>query len=310
MSTRSQNAAIWWMIGIIAAIDIVWMTVSGFRLSLGGAIRPLLVLLVIAVTLGFYSKVRRDERIEATLTGVLQLLAYGVVAAPFSYLMASLNLPLWDGTLYAWDRAMGLDWRGYLDWVNARPAIGTVLKIAYDSLMVQLILACALLGLTGRATALRQLLLAICVTGILCDVLSGLMPAMAMYVHLGLTPADYPGINPSAAFIHVADLEALRNGSMRVLNLAGMQGIVTFPSFHTTLAVLLTVAFWSVPYLRWASLALNGLMIAGTPIHGAHYFVDLGGGFALAIVGYTAARSLSRERVVRRTEPQPVPVPG
>jgi membrane-associated phospholipid phosphatase len=78
------------------------------------------------------------------------------------------------------------------------------------------------------------------------------------------------------------------------LNLNTAEGIITFPSYHAALAIIFLVAFWSVPLLRWPSVVLNLALVAGTPIDGGHYFVDLGAGMAIAMVSILAASRLSQ----------------
>jgi membrane-associated phospholipid phosphatase len=135
--------------------------------------------------------------------------------------------------------------------------------------------------------------LAVIVSGVLCILISAAMPAMAMYVHSGLQPADFPNLSPAAAYVHVEHVQGLRDGTLRELNLNAAEGIITFPSYHATLAIIFLVAFWSVPLLRWPGVVLNLALIAGTPIDGGHYFVDLGAGMAIAVLSVLAARSLS-----------------
>jgi membrane-associated phospholipid phosphatase len=73
----------------------------------------------------------------------------------------------------------------------------------------------------------------------------------------------------------------------------GSEGIITFPSLHAALAVILVVALWPVAVLRWGVLALNTLMLAATPIDGSHYFIDVLAGVAVAMVALVAARALA-----------------
>ena len=57
-----------------------------------------------------------------------------------------------------------------------------------------------------------------------------------------------------------------------------MQGIVTFPSYHTVLAILFVYTHrglrWTFPPVA----VLNGLMLAAIPSVGGHYVVDMIGG--------------------------------
>jgi hypothetical protein len=55
--------------------------------------------------------------------------------------------------------------------------------------------------------------------------------------------------------------------------------------------VVFMVALWPVPYARWAAVLVNALMIAGTPIDGSHYFIDVPGGIAVAILALVIARA-------------------
>jgi membrane-associated phospholipid phosphatase len=75
---------------------------------------------------------------------------------------------------------------------------------------------------------------------------------------------------------------ALRDGSLRHLELFKLAGIVSFPSFHTASGVLYIWALWPVRYFRWAAIATNAWMIAATPLIGAHYVIDVIGGIGVA----------------------------
>ncbi len=101
------------------------------------------------------------------------------------------------------------------------------------------------------------------------------MPAVSPLIYLGITAADHPHITLAVPMEFADQFQALRGGTMRLIDLGGTQGLVTFPSFHTVCAVLLTLAFWQVPYVRWPALALNGLMLLAIRIEGSHYPVDI-----------------------------------
>jgi hypothetical protein len=291
---RLQNIAAWAIVGIIALTDMVWLIVSDFQVNITGSSNSLLAVLGVGAPLWFYRRYRYDERVVATLSGVLLLIVFTAVAAPLSYLFASLNLPLWDHTLHRWDEALGLDWRSYLAWINGQPLLGESLKLTYMSLLDQLIIACLALGFTGRLVQLRTFVLAVIISGLLCVLISAVMPAMAMYVHLGLQPADFPNLSPAAAYVHVEHIYGLRDGTLRILNLNAAEGIITFPSYHASLAVIFLAAFWSVPLLRWPGVLVNLAVIAATPIDGGRYFVDVGAGIVIAVLSLLAARTLEQ----------------
>jgi membrane-associated phospholipid phosphatase len=88
------------------------------------------------------------------------------------------------------------------------------------------------------------------------------------------------------------DILALRDGSLRHLELFKITGIVSFPSFHAASAVLYIWALWPVRYVGGAAVVLNLLMVASTPVIGAHYMIDVFGGVALAVIGIWLAKYL------------------
>ncbi|KAB1075808.1 phosphatase PAP2 family protein [Methylobacterium planeticum] len=278
----------------------------GLSLDWASALMPGLACLALAAGAAFYRSVRPDERLAAAMTATAQLVAFTAVAGPLSYAVAGSGGPLWDATFLSWDRALGLDWRAYLAFVDAHPRLGFVFTLAYQSLLPQMLLAVTVLGFSGRFTACREFVMALILAALASIAVSGITPAMAMFVQLGLDPqADFPNLDPAAAFVHVADLKSLRAGTFRVVSLRHLEGIITFPSFHAALGVIFARAFWASRWTRWPGLALNGVLIAATPIDGGHYFVDLIAGAAIAALAIAAARRLCGG--VPSVAPVPVP---
>jgi hypothetical protein len=91
-----------------------------------------------------------------------------------------------------------------------------------------------------------------------------------------LSAVSYPDIVPATREIHLPVFRGLRDGSFRQLMAMGAQGIITFPSLHAALALIVTVALWPIPVLRWLGLAINTLMLVSIPVDGGHYFIDVG----------------------------------
>jgi hypothetical protein len=284
--------ASWSAIAATSMAVAVWAPYAGFVFDWGSAVRVLIACLALAGIVWFYRYRRVDARIATSLGCVIQLVAFTAVAAPLSYLAASTGKPLWDQTLYQWDQAFGLDWRAYLDFVNARPWLGVCFTVAYQSLLFQTIIAAVVLGLGGRLVECRVFVAAFILSGLISIMLSGAIPAMAMFVHLNLQPHDYANLDPAAAFVHVSHMNALRDGTMRVISLAGAEGLITFPSYHAALGVIFARAFWEVRWLRWPGLVVNAVMIAATPIDGGHYFVDVLAGIVVAVLSLAAARAI------------------
>ena len=60
----------------------------------------------------------------------------------------------------------------------------------------------------------------------------------------------------------------ITTGTFRSIPLDNLEGLITFPSFHTAGAIMFIWALRKVPYVRWPAIALNAALIASTPIDG------------------------------------------
>jgi hypothetical protein len=268
------------------------------------------VLAITAALMGgsaFYASVRRDPRLSRLFRGITEILLISFLCGTLSYAATSLNRPLWDATFHAWDQAIGFDWRHWLGVLDAHPRIHLVLAVAYHSFMPQVPLAIIALVTVRAYRELDAFILAYGLAAVATIAIAACMPALSPLVHLGITPADHPNIVLAVPREFEAQALALREGTMRMIDLDGAQGLVTFPSFHTVAAVLLAIAFWRVPVVRWAGLALNAAMLIAIPIEGSHYLVDVFAGAAVALAAYEAARRIVLWCERRLPDPHLVP---
>ena len=149
------------------------------------------------------------------------------------------------------------------------------------------------LGFGKRPAQLEEYVVAYMAAALACIAISGAFPAAGPWSHYSLASA----IDVSS----LSHFEPLRDGRLRSIDLASMQGLISIPSMHAATAILIVHALRGT---RWfaAAAALNAAMIAGTPIEGGHYFVDVIGGVALALMIVAVAR---RRRPVRSRDLSP-----
>jgi hypothetical protein len=74
-------------------------------------------------------------------------------------------------------------------------------------------------------------------------------------------------------------------------------GIITFPSYHSTMAVLLIYACLPLAFLRLIIIPINLIMFFAIPIYGDHYLVDVIAGILIALLGIMIAHRLLPERL-------------
>jgi hypothetical protein len=301
--SAGPSLAVWLLIVALsaAALSVYAVTGVGFRraelLTVMGIVGALLAMS------GVYASLRPDPRLGRLFRGAAELFLLSIMVGALSYSGASLGLPLWDEALHSWDRAIGFDWRYWLAVVDGHPRLHLALVVAYHSMIPQLVLAMVALVTVRAERRLDVFLLAFGLAGAVTVAVAAVMPALSPVVHLGITAADHPNITLAVPLEFQEHALALREGRMRMVDLSRAQGLVTFPSFHTICAILLLLAFRHVPYLRWASLVMNGLMLLAIPVEGSHYLVDVFAGLAVALACWGLAGVILREE--RRRLPRP-----
>ena len=289
---RRLDCLIWAIVAAAAAIVLAAPLVSGFRIGWPTFLVPGIACAVLLAGGAFYRDWRRDPRLASGLTSTAQVVAFAAVGAPLSYLAASADLALCDHGLDVIDGAVGFHWRAMLDWMNAAPIIFFALRPIYLSLALQMTTVMLCLAFTGRLMWLRVYTLAFLLATLASIAISALLPAAGAWPYYGLTADNsvhvLPTVSTSWPVFH-----GLRDGTWRTLIAVGAEGIITFPSLHAALAVIVAAALWPLARLRWVFVVLNIAMLIATPIDGSHYFVDVLAGVALAALCLVAARTIA-----------------
>ncbi len=287
----TSDAAAWASIALLA----LGVFVAEMLAPMPVAARSLQTLAIACAALGgaayFYRNIRQRENFAVMCVALMQVLLFSALGSILSYLLARNGGTLWDSTFVAWDRALGLDWLGFVRAVDQHGWLVTALRLAYASLIPQIIVLVLVLGFTGRLEKLRGVMLGAILCGTICVLASPLFPAVSNYVAMGLTAEDFRHVDPWAGYIHLDDFNALRDGSMSVLDLSKMQGIITFPSYHAGLSAVTLWGFWTsgVRWLKWTGPIVALGTIVATPVDGGHYFVDVLAGIAIAVVSIAIA---------------------
>jgi len=234
---------------------------------------------------------RADPKLIFSLGTIGQVVITCAIVGPLSYVAGKLGWPLQDQALLAIDRALGLDPEPIARFVNDHPWLGDILSRGYGLIKWPLLGVPVVLTLTARYVRLQLFMLAMSLALAVTIAISALVPAIGTYHGLQLPAAPFPDINTAVYAGQLRDILALRDGSLHELQLFKLSGIVSFPSFHAASAVLYMWALWPVRRIGGIAAALNLLMIAATPVIGAHYIIDVAGGIALAMGSIWAAKA-------------------
>ncbi|EIG58907.1 MULTISPECIES: phosphatase PAP2 family protein [unclassified Bradyrhizobium] len=231
-----------------------------------------------------------DPKLLFSLGTIGQIILTCAIVGPLSYVAAKLNWPLQDQALLTIDRALGLDPEPIARYVNDHPWLADCLARGYGLIKLPLLGIPVVLALTARYMRLQLFMLAMSLALAVTIAISAVVPAIGTYWGLQLSAAHFPEINTAVYAGQLRDILALRDGSLHELRLFFLAGIVSFPSFHAASAVLYMWALWPVRGLGGIAAALNLLMIAATPVIGAHYIIDVAGGIAVAAASIWAAK--------------------
>ncbi len=221
-------------------------------------------------------------RVSLILEFFALLLAAAAGLTMVIYMAAVSAGPLWDNAFLVWDRKLGFDWLTWFHFVAARPQLAALFRILYYGLSFQVLYFCIFMGVLGNVSRLKEAFWLATAALLLTTIGSWLMPALG--------PFEIFNLKSYGAFL--PEMEKLREGLPIYRSMGQMQGIVEFPSFHTTMALIMTYAFRNTGVIGWLVAAANLLMLPAIPVVGGHYLVDLFAGALVFALAFLAIRTL------------------
>jgi membrane-associated phospholipid phosphatase len=305
----------WAVVGIFVLADLVWLPFSKLRIAPNTGeeianltvvlaamlfVRPLLLLIVhLLVRFGlagdssriidFIREFARGFALLVLAVFFLESLHFGVL---FEYLATSANLPLFDPSLDAIDRAMGFDWSSFFAQVNTHPGVNAVLVFAYSSITPVFLGVIVILCFQRDARRLSEYLAVLAVSLLCTFAIGSLVPAAGAFTQ----HTSVGDVSVRWSFNNT--FQSLRDAANPIFDFSKSEGLVTFPSFHAVLAIITTYALRNLRVVYLLCLViLNALVIVSTLTEGGHYLIDVIGGVLVAgasIVFIAAVESRSR----------------
>jgi hypothetical protein len=198
-----------------------------------------------------------------------------------SYFVVTLGFPFQDQLFKTLDAALGFHWMDGARFMAAHPLLQQIHGFAYQSDTWQPALSILIFAMWGPRGRNRELLTSIVLALLATIIISTFLPALG--------PEDSNGFTTPSGTV----VQALRAG-----NDPGVyEGIICFPSFHTVMAILLTLAHrdirWSFPFF----FMINVVMLTSIPYSGDHYLADMIGGMITAVGAFLVVDGVSH-RVV------------
>ena len=259
----------WTAYALLAALAVgtyVSLSITGLRFSVAWGV----AFSEVAVVAIFVAWMLRRAGHAAISTG-LETIALGylisLAGVAIQYPLMALPFPFTDALLSRIDHALGFDWWAFAQLFSNRWLWGAMV-VAYVSIIPQTLL-------------LR------------------LLPADGSLTLCSLNP-DSPWIS-NGACNYGPIIHQLKAGQIKSLGSSGLVGLVSFPSFHTSIGLQLAWGFWPYRWLRWPMLACNILLVCGAIVIASHYLIDILGGALIGLLAIPAAGILGH---VNATQPR------
>ena len=277
---------------VLAAIRVMYIAFCGTPISC-----DMLPMLVAAgyLAIGSFYTFTRDHPLVATLfnaLGLVQVAFLGAMASAALVFYSGRGFPLVDAQMAALDAALGFDWIAYLQWFDRHPGFDAVAQAAYHSILAQPFLIILLLAIARQPERVYAFLVMMVAALAVTCLIALFLPALGPYEFFRVTAADHPHIALITEAKMTAPIMWLRAADFSVPMPEVTVGLISFPSYHSATAVIYMWAGWRTPYLRWGIIAVNGIMLLATPVHGSHYLVDVIAGVAIAAATIVAVRSM------------------
>jgi membrane-associated phospholipid phosphatase len=267
-----------WLFGL-ALVDLLWCWRIGMSFSQLGP--QLFVVTGLALVCAFYRYSGRSVRIADACEVAALWIGFSIAGCILTYLCATWSFTPYDAAFDRLDSWLGFDWLRWKQFVDAHRFVHWLLAIAYASFMPQLLISILYFAFTGRQPRNRVLFRAAFIALVISATISGLLPAVSAF--------SFYGMAAQAPYLH--DLLLLRGDHVLAFSVPALQGIITMPSYHAVLGVLVAYSFRRTGLIGVTIGLWNLLMLISVLSEGGHYLVDVIVGLGVAAVALWLAQA-------------------
>lgn len=273
----------------LTAIVLIFSLLVGINLGftlppLSAFTFPVFITIVCVVTALIFYFFRRNDNIVHTSLGFASIVLFMMPGGMFSYITVLINGFNIDQALTSFDSFLGVDW---VNITNAAAQYPKAMSWAAQIYISSLYMCAASLFVFGmvleKPERVHEFVTNVIFGGVLCSLIGGIFPADGYYVFSNISQSIIASINPSVGPSDMAKINEIRNGELATLYIEGGLGVVSFPSFHTVLSLILIWMARGTGFFFIISIIWNISIILCTPIMGNHYIGDVVGGAILTV---------------------------
>jgi len=201
-----------------------------------------------------------------------------------SYITAAWALPWADDLILTGDHWLHFKWPEYFYFFKNRPVLYNVMEIIYQSWFFEVLVILALLAVTDNDKA-KKFVVTLTISAIMTAILFGLFPVhdAATLYHVPNTAGD--------GWSSLLDVIRARQPIPADKR---MVGLVSFPSFHTSVVALLIWILLPFGRICYPLHVYNCILAMAIPVIGLHHLCDMIGGVAVALASIAFANALER----------------
>ncbi|TPK70299.1 phosphatase PAP2 family protein [Mesorhizobium sp. B2-4-15] len=291
-------------IAAFVAADLLWLPFSNITVDSSNGVAVIIAGLIAG---GYWlagavcSRMARRSRLSKVWGAIaaafeniaIFLLAFipmSVASCLFMYLASSTARPRLDAYLVDADKALGFDWPSALAYANSFPMAAAVLVFCYAALTWQIPIVVLWHACVNGRRRLLEFCAVLFASSVLTAITMAAVPVDGPYLYFKPAASLYDHFT-NAGLSHATTVEALRSGPFIFL-ISKTVGITCFPSFHTTLGIVITYALRRTPFFFPVAI-VNALMIVSTVPEGGHYLVDVIAGGLVAVAAIVGVRRLA-----------------
>lgn len=277
------KSALFWVVAITLAALVVILAGVACGLRIGFSARGSALAATVIGGTGLAATLSRGflPRISTALGSFSVLTFVGVAAGVLSMVGQMFALPLVDGSLAAADELIGVQTLDVVRWVVQFRGAPAMLSMVYQLTVPLIFVSAFALACLGRNQRVWELCTAFGFCLFVATIVSMLFPAAGAFEYSGIG-RSYGALLPGGAGVyHLKSFHALRGATDLMIDPMHPEGLVTFPSFHTAMALMTAAAWRTDRYLRGPMIVWNaGVVLSAVPI-GGHYIVDIVAGAAV-----------------------------
>ena len=293
------------IIGLLC-VDLAWLPFATLRFGVDSLMAVLAILTLSMLVFLLHKNFALPIAFTNLATELLILLLFSCVGFVFSYLIASTGGELQDERIVIIDQLLGFYWKDYVTIFLANDYLRIVSLTFYILTPLLVIFSLIWFCLKGEFSNASTLVALVVLGGVLCIGISGIFPSAGAAGYFLPDKNFYQGHNIIVDTGYMREFFDLRAGADIEVSLLQPIAMVSFPSYHACMALLVVLCFWRRQFMYWVMLLLNLTTLVIVPVEGGHHFGDIVGGVLVAILAYYLVAAYERcavaWKVVKKNE--------